>query len=263
VQQTFDLEVNANERVGALGKTGTGKTFLMTRLLTQLSGITVIVVDTKHAVRLQNFKVVYGEDAKGLKKALRHGKVIYRPGSKKHPKTKPDDALYNLIWSRFGALRKPDCVLYIDEMAHITSPNTIPEGLQLLLQAGREVNIGVWWSGQQGTGVNNWAISQTEKIMVFRLPSGRDRQKMASFLNDTVEDAGTLRNTEFYAFGFSEVEGIQTDEGTEAYMLYLDKEDNGAGAIPEDGGRKRGAQDTPGGRRAAIQNGSSGIQESV
>lgn len=262
-RDTYELEVDSNDRVGALGKTGSGKTFLMIRLITQLDGICIIIVDTKHAIQIPNFKVVYGTDIKGLKKALRHGKIIYRPGSRKAPKTKPDEALYRLIWSRFGSKRKADCLLYIDEMAHVTTPNTIPEGLRLLIQAGREVGIGVWWAGQQGTGVNNWAISQTERIFVFRLTSGSDRAKMEKYLTETVEDVGTLENTQFHAYGFPEVEGIVTEDGTEAYILYLDKkEDDGtaaAGTAARERSRGRESGERRGGPGASGEHGSSGI----
>jgi hypothetical protein len=227
----IELAFSPYERVGALGKTGSGKTFLMQRLVRQFEdqNIAVLIVDTKHSINMFGFLILYDEE-KAVKDAAKGKSVIFRPGRRGGRKknvgmrTKPTDNFYRMIWAKFGSKTRGDLLLYIDEAAHVTSANSIPEPLQLLVQAGREVGIGVWWSGQQGTGVNNWLISQTEKIMVFRLTSGSDRSKMEKFLTESVQDAGTLPPHHFHAYGFPEVEGIESDEGTETYIVFIPDE---------------------------------------
>lgn len=224
---SYELEVSATDRVGYLGKTGKGKTFLAKRFINQFEGVRIVIVDTKRTIKLPGYKVVADED-----KAIKTGKCIYRPKGT----TKPSDRFYRKLWARYGAKRKPNLCLYVDEMAHVTGPHSIDDHLKLMIQAGREVGVGVHWAGQQSTGVNNWALSQTEKLFVFELPVEGDRKKLAAVVGDAVEDAAHLPVGHFMAFGFPEVEGIQTSEGTETYILMLDgSKDLGE----ETGGRAR------------------------
>jgi hypothetical protein len=227
--ETYDLEFLSHERVGALGKTGSGKTFFMLRLLTQFEGIRVVIVDTKRTIRLAGFKVESKED-----RAVKGQKVIYRPAGR----TKPRDEFYQKLWNRYGAKRKPQATLYIDEAAHVTSPHRIPQHLELIVQAGREVGMGAWWAGQQSTQINNWLLSQTEKLIVFKLPVESDRKKVAGVVGDAVEDVGAFPDYMFHAYGFPEVEGIQSSDGTETYAMSLD----GAGSTSLAEGAKNGGR---------------------
>lgn len=210
--EKLNLEANANERVGAVGMTGYGKTFLMLRLLVQFEGIHVIIVDSKHAIRLPGFVVVRDE-----KRVLKHEKVIFRPSGS----PKPSEGFYRRIWGKFGSRRKPDCVLYLDEAANLTGPSVIDDGLLLLVQAGREVGIGVWWAGQQSVRINNTLISQSDKLFLFKVAVKSDRRKLAGVWGESVERSASLPKHVFLAYGIPEVEPLESHEGIEATPLRL------------------------------------------
>lgn len=215
MKQNVTLEVSSTERVGALGKTGSGKSFLMLRLVSQLES--VVIIDTKREIRIPNFLVTNNP-----KLALSADRIIYRPGA--NVSEKALDEFLGKVWRKYGNRAKRNMVVYIDEAAHVTSAARIGSNLKLLLQAGRSVGIGVWWSGQQVVSIHNTLISQSEKIFIFKLPVESDRQKLAGVIGGIADLAGSLENYEFIAYGIPEVEGIESDEGIEAYYLTLDKD---------------------------------------
>lgn len=198
-----------------MGKTGSGKSFLMLRLVSQLES--VIIIDTKREIRIPNFLVTNNP-----KLALNANRIIYRPGA--NVSEKALDEFLGKVWRKYGSKSKRNMVLYIDEAAHVTSAAKIGPNLKLLLQAGRSVGIGVWWAGQQAVSIHNTLISQSEKIFIFKLPVESDRQKLAGVIGGVADLAGSLENYEFISYGIPEVEGIETSEGIEAYYLTLDKD---------------------------------------
>lgn len=212
-------DVSTNDRVGAIGDTGSGKTFLMLRLLLGITDRNVIIVDTKGTIQLHGYKIV-----RDMQKAVRGGNVIYRPANR----TSPPPEFYYLLWARYGDKKKPALTLYIDEAANVTSSNQIPDGLSLLVTAGREVNVGVWWASQRPTGVHNTLFSQSERIFVFHTTRLSDRKKIAADTNDTALGAADLSmdNHEYFAYGFPKVTGIEAEGRVEVYILRLpsDKE---------------------------------------
>lgn len=207
----YTLEISGREHVGALGVTQSGKTTALLRFLNQIRERGVIVIDTKQNVRIPNYKITT-DPAQAIKIASRGGKVIYRPkGTKPHPNFWMD------IWGVFGGPRKPNVTVFVDEAGHVTSASNIDEGLALLLQAGRQNGIGVWWAAQQSTRVNNTLLSQSEKLLVFKIIVESDRKKIANAVGKAALDAHKLESAdparglggEFMAFGFPEVEPVE------------------------------------------------------
>lgn len=209
----YEFDIGIDDRVGFIGITGSGKTFLAVRFLNQFSGPHVKIVDTKHALKLKGFKVTYDE-----KEAIKGEKIIYRPKGI----TKPRESFYDGLWNRYANKRKPKMLLYLDESADITSPQFIPDKLQLIVQAGRELGMGVWFAAQAPTKINNWLLSQSSYVFVFKLPVESDRKKLRNEVGDTVMDVDKLPPYHYHAYGFPEVEGITTSDGTETYVMQLE-----------------------------------------
>lgn len=207
----FQAEVDTKDRVGFLGKTGSGKTFLAGRFINQLENI--ICIDTKKSLVLPGFQRTNND-----RTALNGGKIVYRPKRGNLP-----DNFFERVRRRYEGNRKRNVVVYIDEAGHITKPNSIDPMLRYLIQAGREGGIGIWWAAQRPAGIHNVLLSESERLLVFRLPVKSDRQKVAGIWGEGAELAGGLEPTECLAFGFPEVEPIQTDEGVEAHLLRLEK----------------------------------------
>lgn len=199
--------------------TQSGKTFVLLRFVNQLQDRKVIIVDTKHNINVPGFAKVT-DPYKAAK--CRSGKVIYRPKG-----SKPPDVFYQKVWDHYGKPRKANVTLVLDEAAHLTSPNKINEHLALLLQAGKENGCGVWWAGQQSTKINNTLISQSDKLLLFKIIVESDRKKIADAWGKAALKANDLEMAdpvngiggEFMAFGFPEVEPIQSDGKVDAVYL--------------------------------------------
>ncbi len=216
----MNLEIFGRERVGAIGRTGSGKSHLLMRALGQIKGRDVIVVDTKGSVRnrpaqsrhesevfLQGYSIT--KDWKRAAAAYREGgKVIYRPTT-----PTPPDEFWTRVWNEYGGTHKRNLTLYVEEAGHITGVNKIPDGLQLIFQAGREVGLGCWWGAQQSTKVHNTVLSQSEKHFIFHIPVESDRDKLKGILGKGVLRAGELDRFEFIPFGFPEISPVAS-EGT-------------------------------------------------
>lgn len=195
--RTDRLEILGRERVGALGQTGSGKTHLMLQFVNGLEDRHVVIIDTKRSIQLTGYTRT-SDWRKAAKPKIMGGKVIYRPEA-----SKPPDDFYRLLWARYSKPRRSaNLTLYIDEAAHITGPGSIPDSLELILQAGREVGFGVWWAGQQSVTVNNTLLSQSEKLAVFRLPVESDRKKVANIVGKSAMLVNRLPQYHFFAYGF-------------------------------------------------------------
>jgi len=181
------LSLSTDQRVGSIGRTGTGKTFIMWRLLENQPN--VIVVDSKHRVSWPGYSLTSDPSA-----ALLAKRVIYRPD--------PETGVPDWFWIRaMDALHeRGGGIIYCDEMPEIATPNRMPRGLRTVFRLGREIGVGVWWSGQEATGVNNTAIRQSDILLLFLNHGASDRDKLIQTCGDMGEAAGMLGFYEFMVF---------------------------------------------------------------
>jgi hypothetical protein len=171
-------------RVGAVGRTRCGKTFAMERLLSQMRN--VIVIDSKHRVNWQGYRLTTDPMAalSGIP-----GKVILR-----HVEKVPDK-----FWTRAMDILNEagGGVIYIDEMPEIGSANFMPAGLRTVFRLGGELGVGVWWAGQESTGIPNTALRQSDVLLLFMNHGASDREKLIKTAGDMGEVTGHLRRFEF------------------------------------------------------------------
>lgn len=179
------LKLSNDMRVGAIGRTRSGKTFLFEKLLRDQPR--VIVVDSKHRVRWNGYSLT--DDPKA---ALLRDKVIYRHKGKV-PNEWWEDAL-EALHDRGGG------IIYCDEMAELTSPNMAPAGIKTVFRLGGEIGVGCWWAAQEATGVNNTVIRQSEILCMFMNHGASDRDKLIGIVGDMGEVTAHLGYYEFVVF---------------------------------------------------------------
>lgn len=213
-QREYKLVVNTDERLGAIGMTGYGKSFLMLRFCNQLARC--IIIDTKHEIRVPDFKIVRKPEAV-FSRLGSPERVIFRP-----PRSRIKDDFFGQVWSKFGKPGKANVVVYIDEAANVTSEHKIGDELKNCVQAGRSVGIGIWWSAQNSTRINNTLLSLTDKMAIFRMNVESDRRKLGGTVGQKVaEAAGYLERRQFLTYGWSEVEGLESEGFLDVTVLEL------------------------------------------
>lgn len=178
-----DLTVRSDQRVGAIGRTQSGKTFAMERLLRDQKR--VLVIDSKQRVNWPGYYLTYN-----LRSALVEDKTIYRHGPEGIP---------NAFWIRAMEWmhEKGGGVIYIDEIPVLTGPNRIPAGLADVLRMGAEIGVGLWWSSQESTGVNNTVLRQSEVVLLFLNQGASDRDKVIKTYGDIGEVTAHLKPHQF------------------------------------------------------------------
>ena len=172
-------------RVGALGRTGSGKTYLMQRLLDEQPR--VIIVDDKHRVNFPGYHLTSNPSA-----ALLEPKTILRPQGPL-PNTFWEDCLTTLHKAGGG-------IVYIDELSEQCTQNSMPPGLKTILRMGRELGVGLWWSAQSATEVFNTAIRQSDVLLLFLNVGASDRDKIIKTAGDIGEVTAHLNLYEFVIF---------------------------------------------------------------
>lgn len=182
-----NYKLESDKRVGAIGRTGSGKTYLMERLLEPQPR--VISVDSKHRLRWPGYSLTDDPSA-----ALIRDKVIYRPPEGQTP---PDwfwTAAMDSLHERGGG------IIYLDEAAEITTPNTCPKGLRTVVRLGREIGVGVWWASQEATAVSNVLIRQSDVLNLFMNHGASDRDKLIQTTGDMGEVPAHLGFYEFVVY---------------------------------------------------------------
>lgn len=200
-----ELAVRSDQRVGFIGRTGSGKTFLASSLLAPQPR--VLVVDDKQRVDFPGYFLTTSTTA-----ALVEDKVILRPGSKKIPSAFWEDAMYTLHEKGGG-------IVYVDELAVRTTPSFMDDGMKNILRLGNQLGVGFWWAAQSATEVFNTAIRQCDVLILFQNIGASDRDKLIKTAGDIGEVTRALsyNNYEFVVF---ESEGDPYDSGAiPAYKL--------------------------------------------
>jgi hypothetical protein len=182
------LEINAqsDQRVGFIGQTRMGKTFLAEHLLEQQPR--VIVVDSKHRVNWKGYHLTDNPVAARLE-----DRVIYRPQSGAPPESWWYETVL-LLHERGGG------VIYVDEMSYITTANRIPKGLADGFRLGGEIGVGIWFAAQEATTVHNTTLRQAEMLIMFYNQGASDREKLGKIVGDMGYVTGSLPKYEFVVF---------------------------------------------------------------
>lgn len=169
--------IRANDRLIAVGKTGSGKTTLMKQLIDPLQR--VLVLDGKG--NLAHWGLTEFDDQSRIDFAEHGGKL-----RAVLPIGEPNAAEY---WDNVlrWAFEIGNLTIYIDEINGIINPGAMATPmLHAVYTRGREFGIGVWACTQRPTWIPLICLSECEHWFCFRLSLAADRERMAQFCGDEV-----------------------------------------------------------------------------
>jgi hypothetical protein len=186
LRYTLLLQAGNDQRVGILGQTRMGKTFLAEHLLSQQPR--VIVVDSKGHLNWSSYHLTNDPVA-----AMLTDRVIYRPPDGRPPNDFWTSAVESLH-ERGGGL------IYIDEMSFISGSNQIDRALADGFRLGGERGVGIWYSAQESVSVHNTVLRQAEMLIMFYNQGASDRDKLARIVGDMGYTTQYLDKYQFIVF---------------------------------------------------------------
>ncbi len=164
------ITVSSDDRVLAVGRTGSGKTFLMRHLVRQLDR--VIACDTK-GISLTSWALAPWD--RETRRLLANGDPV-RARVAHDPAIEPLKFWDSVLREVFEA---GNCVVYIDEIGLVTqSANAWPAYMFSCWTSGRERGVGGWAATQRPANIPIFLISEAEHVFCFRLRREEDRDRM-------------------------------------------------------------------------------------
>lgn len=164
------------ERIVIFGRTQSGKTTLVKRLVAGYSSL--VIVDPKRRFELARAVIVDGRpDAFAQTWPQRHRRVIYRPD----PAAKRGEDVA-LVLARVRAYGRTAVV--VDEAMEFSTSGWILPAYKALITQGAELQIPVYSLSQRPKGIHNVILTEAEHAFVFDLASAGDREKVAEFFGD-------------------------------------------------------------------------------
>jgi len=168
------IEIKSNDRVLVCGRTGSGKSVLVNRLL--LPKMTnYVIYDYKHEINVPGAEVFSSMADFRTKPDQRA--VIYRTASGGNEEF---DALCRQVFYRGNN------TLVLDEIAYHCSSSVIMPHHDLIMRLGRSKGVGIVNCTQRPRGLHNNVISQCEHFFIFDLIQETDRKKLAEFCGESV-----------------------------------------------------------------------------
>jgi len=170
------IDIDSSERLIAVGKTGSGKTFLMKYLTRSLKRL--IVLDPKAMIDPKEWHLDWVDNG-GLRD-LSKGKdarLLVRTF---------DTQEWNIYLQ--AALEATNTVVYIDELYALVEFGRIapPRILSQLYTQGRERKVGVWGATQRPTWVPLFTLSECDWFFAFRTQLQDDRKRLSELMGEEV-----------------------------------------------------------------------------
>ena len=169
------------ERALIVGQTGSGKTAFATWLMARIPIAPIIIYDTKEETKfpkLPNSVIV--NDINGVANEYENPEVdyiIFRPPVELLSKPLELDALLMFHYTNFR-----NSVCYIDEAYSFHNQGRAGPGLVALMTRGRSRSITTIISSQRPAMLSRFAITESQKIYVFRLADKADRKRLSDVI---------------------------------------------------------------------------------
>ena len=163
-----------DEHLFIAGRTGTGKTFLVHTLASEVSEtVSIFVHDTKGTAAFDDYPIFEKlSDFKKARETREPGVIVYRPVFQEL-ELEYYEEFYKWVYNR------RDCIVIIDEAMQVCeSPKKYPQYLKGILTRGREYNIAAWVCTQRPKTLPLFLLSEASKFFVFELNLKDDRQRI-------------------------------------------------------------------------------------
>lgn len=186
-----DRTGNAATRTLVVGRTQSGKSTLVRRMVAGYSSL--VVIDHKRQFELPRTIIV--ERSPALFRQTwpqRARRVIYRPDPYA---TKGADVAEVLT----RVLTYGRTAVVVDEATNLCTQGWILPAYRRLITEGASLWIPVYSLTQRPVGVHNILLTEADDVFVFDLAGSGDREKVASFFGDELED----RSGEPYSFAYA------------------------------------------------------------
>lgn len=234
----MSFKISPSDRVSIVGKTGSGKTYLARRLLSNMAleakklpfYYPVIILDNKG--HMETFRG-FGKRIRRLKK-LKDALVSSVPIITYTPdETEQNEKYYTGFFDFLYKLNVP-MLVYVDELALVGTGNDMPESYEKFMKQGRERMQALWAATQNPVFVAHDFFSNADHFFIFDLMLESDRNKMAAFAGSPVKERPEDKHGYFY---------FSTDaRNPEYFSNQLDKnklfkENEIRNLIEEEGGR--------------------------
>ena len=172
----MQINIDSSERMVAVGKTGSGKTFLMKYLTRGLNRL--IVLDPKSTIDPKEWHLdwVDGGGLRDLQKG-KDARLLVR-------------AYEMADWITYlqAAWDATNTVVYIDELYALVEFGRVapPRILSQLYTQGRERKVGVWGATQRPAWVPLFTLSECDWFFAFRTQLQDDRKRLAEMMGEEV-----------------------------------------------------------------------------
>lgn len=169
------LAPHTNDRIFAVGSTGSGKTTLMLGLLSGVRKTPIVIVDTKGDDVIARFTRSHG---------FYETNKLAIP-SEKYPRVVIHGPPSGEWWDPlFWAVMRLDtgCVVYVDELTHLTNPWKVEPGLANGYSNGRGRRVGFWGGSQRPSRIAVGAMSEADHFFAFRLGWPDDEDVVARLI---------------------------------------------------------------------------------
>lgn len=187
------MEINVNDRVCVVGKTGSGKSVLVKKYCQQFPR--VIFVDPKHEHKGQfsDRTVSFCTEMQDVFKIMGQQQyfIHYQP--------------FELNKDTFNefckhVFTKGNVTLVLDEVYYLCFPQAV-DYHQKIIRMGRSKGVGIWHLIQRPSYVDNYIISEAEHFFIFKLQLPADKQKMEGVIGEELQDRmKTLESHEFFYY---------------------------------------------------------------
>lgn len=187
-----------DERMLVVGRTGSGKTYLIKKIIEPLSTRQpIIIFDTKGTWKARR----WWEDRKSspyqflgdpkVSHSLKPGLYIYRPDYPAYSDPKTAKVMLD-------AMKRHDMTLVFDETIDFARGTYAMPALAQCIQKGRELNVRMIMGTQRPASIPIICLTESLKFAVFRLRSIDDRKRMAQWVDPVMaENPGPGRH-DFY-----------------------------------------------------------------
>jgi hypothetical protein len=193
--------VRHNDRVFIQGKTESGKTVLAGHLFSHFSGCRRTIIDVK------------GKLNAGVEPARSPAELDLAAPLSHFIPSSLTDAEYEEVFHRLFYAGGPR-VIWLDESYGPTRKNYAPQGLRLIVQQGREHDIGLIACSQRPVNVEVTLVSEAEHVFVFvPRPITKDLETIAA--NIGVETSALARN----------LDQLLAGEGQHSHLWYCRRQD--------------------------------------